>query len=61
MKTCVRRNLKTGVRELVVGGKVLSSISRLRWSIRSERAKFEAQVQATAAMVKIVREKEKSA
>lgn len=51
-RTCVRWNPRKKVYELVVGGVVLSSISRLRMSIRSEAAKFRAQVVATADVVK---------
>lgn len=51
-KTCVRWNPRAKQYELVVGGTVLSSISRLRMSIRSEAAKFRAQVAFTEAIVR---------
>lgn len=51
-KTCVRWNPEKRRYELVVGGVVLSSISRLRMSIRAEREKFRAQVAATAQVVR---------
>jgi hypothetical protein len=50
-KTCVRWNPKLKRYELVVGGVVLASISRLRMSIRAEAAKFRAQVVATYEVV----------
>jgi hypothetical protein len=53
----VRWNPKLKRYELVVGGVVLASISRLRMSIRSEKAKFRAQVAATLDVVKRVRKK----
>jgi hypothetical protein len=54
-KTCVRWNPRLRVYELVVGGAVLASISKLRMSIRSEAAKFRAQVVATHDVVKRVK------
>jgi len=51
-KTCVRWNPKRKLYELVVGGVMLASISRLRMSIRAEREKFRAQVAATAQVVR---------
>jgi hypothetical protein len=60
-RECVRWNPKTKRYELVVGGVVLSSISRVGMSIRSERMKFRAQVAATADVVKRVRKKHEEA
>jgi hypothetical protein len=51
-KTCVRWNPRAKRYELVVGGTVLASISRVGMSIRSEKAKFRAQVAVTAQVVR---------
>ncbi len=52
-KACVRWNPKSRLYELVVGGAVLSSISRLRMSIPREQAKFRAQASMTLAAIRV--------
>lgn len=54
-KACVRWNPKKKLYELVVGGAVLSTISRLRMSIPREQAKFRAQVSVTLAAIRLKR------